>query len=147
MNHDLAALLDERAIVDVTIAYCWALDTRNWATLSEVFMPDSTARLGTGEQRDLAEIIERISTALGHLDDSQHMVTCHQVVLDGDRATSRCYLQAQHIRRAAEGGANYIVAGRYEDQLVRTADGWRIKHRDLIVMWTDGNVRVVVPNA
>ena len=147
MNDDLAALLDEKAIVDVTVAYCWALDTRNWAQLSEVFMPDSTARLGTGEQRNLAEIVARISTALGHLDDSQHMVTCHQVVLDGDHATSRCYLQAQHIRRAAEGGANYIVAGRYEDQLVRTGDGWRIKHRDLIVMWTDGNLRVVVPSA
>jgi hypothetical protein len=147
VNQDIAALLDEKAIVDVTIAYCWALDNREWEKLSDVFLPDSTARLGIGEQRNRAEIIERISTALGPLDDSQHMVNCHQVVLDGDRATSRCYLQAQHIRRSAEGGANYIVAGRYEDQWVRTTDGWRIMHRQLIVMWTDGNQRVVRPSS
>jgi hypothetical protein len=36
-----------------------------------------------------------------------------------------------------------VVAGRYEDRLVRTADGWRIAHRELITMWTAGNLAVV----
>ena len=82
----------------------------------------------------------RIRTALQHLDDSQHLVGNHEIAVDGDAATHRCYLQAQHVREAAVGGPNYIVAGRYEDRLARTDAGWRITHRTLTVMWTDGNV-------
>ena len=46
---------------------------------------------------------------------------------------------------AAVGGPNYIVAGRYEDRLARTDVGWRITHRTLTVMWTEGNVAVAHP--
>ena len=137
-------LLDEREIVTVALRYCRALDTREWSLLGEVFAEDATARLGTSStQSGRNEIVARVSAALGHLDDSQHLVGNHEVAVDGDTATHRCYLQAQHIRHAATGGPNYIVAGRYEDRLARTGDGWRITHRDLIVMWTDGNLAVV----
>jgi hypothetical protein len=81
--------------------------------------------------------------ALEHLDTSQHLVGNHEIQVDGDDATHRCYLQAQHVRQAATGGPNYIVAGRYEDRFRRTDQGWRIVHRALVVMWTEGNVGVV----
>ena len=93
----------------------------------------------------IESIIERISTALDPLDASQHLMGNHLVVVSGDRATCRCYLQAQHVRHGAPGGSNYIVAGRYEDDLVRTPEGWRIRRRVLVVTWTDGNVAVVRP--
>jgi hypothetical protein len=38
-----------------------------------------------------------------------------------------------------------MIAGRYEDQLVRTPAGWRIHHRVLTVMWREGNLAVVRP--
>ena len=142
----LATVLDERAIVAVALLYCRALDTKNWPLLDEVFLPDATAELGAGAHhagRD--KIVGRVSTALGQLDESQHLVGNHEVEIDGDEATHRCYLQAQHIRRGATGGPHYIVAGRYEDRLARTAAGWRIAHRNLIVMWTQGNLAVVAP--
>jgi hypothetical protein len=43
------------------------------------------------------------------------------------------------VRKAAEGDPNFIIAGRYEDELARTPDGWRIVFRKLTVMWTSGN--------
>ena len=139
----LAVLLDERAIVAVAIRYCRALDTKDWAALDTVFLPDADANLAsTAELIGRDAIVGRISAALSHLDDSQHLVGNHEVTVAGDTATHRCYLQAQHVRHAAVGGANYLVGGRYEDRLVRTADGWRIAHRTLVVMWTDGNVAV-----
>ena len=138
-------LLDERAIIDTTIAYCWAIDNRQWDVLrTRVFLPDATAALGS-ELAGIESIVSRIDVALGPLDTSQHMISNHQIVIDGDTATCRCYLQAQHVRKAAEGGPNYIVAGIYTDDFVRTASGWRIKHRDLRVLWTDGNTKVVRP--
>jgi hypothetical protein len=168
---DLQALAqqiaDEREIVALTITYTWALDSRDWATLRDVFVPDATASLG----RDLVgveAIIERISGALDPLDMSQHIISNHQIVVDGSgqTATCRCYLQAQHVRHAAadlgKSGVNsssqaprnddrippsslrnFIIGGRYLDDLVRTPNGWRIKHRTLAMDWTDGNPAVV----
>ena len=142
----LQTLLDEREIHQVATRYCRALDTKNWALLDDVFVPDATAQLGSPAILDGIEAIQgRIRTALQHLDDSQHLVGNHEIAVDGDTATHRCYLQAQHIREAAVGGPNYIVAGRYEDRLARTAAGWRITHRTLTVMWTEGNVAVAHP--
>ena len=137
------ALLDERDIVQVALRYCRALDTKKWALLDDVFVADATADLGNPVRLvGLDAIRGRIRTALELLDDSQHLVGNHEVVVDGNSATHRCYLQAQHVREAAIGGPNYIVAGRYEDRLVRTTAGWRIAHRTLVVMWTDGNLAV-----
>jgi ketosteroid isomerase-like protein len=139
----LALLLDERAIVAVATRYCRALDTKDWAALDTVFLPDANADLASDSELIGREaIVNRIRTALINLDDSQHLVGNHEVQVDGDTATHCCYLQAQHIRSAAIGGQNYLVGGRYEDRLVRTPDGWRIAYRTLVVMWTDGNLAV-----
>ena len=61
------------------------------------------------------------------------------VVFTGDTATSSCHLQSQHTRYGLEGGENCIVGGSYHDDLVRTPNGWRIKHRRLEQRWMDGN--------
>lgn len=135
-------MTDREAIIDVTIAYCWALDGKDWDALDDVFVPEATADLGR-RLEGIDAIKARVRGALESLDDSQHMVATHQVRIDGDRATCRCYLQAQHVRRGVDGGETFMFAGRYEDQLVRTVAGWRIAHRDLVRMWTDGNPAVV----
>jgi len=129
---------DTDALRDLTVAYCWALDTRSFDDLDEVFTPDATASLG-GTFEGIASIKQRVADALNPLDVSQHTVSTHQFRIDGDRATGRCYLHAQHVRN----GGQYIVAGRYEDEYLRTPDGWRIAHRDLVVMWTAGDPTIL----
>ena len=64
------------------------------------------------------------------------------VRLDGDRAESACDLQAQHVKAGTPGGDHFIIAGRYDDQLIRTPDGWRIRERRLALIWTSGNAAV-----
>ena len=143
----LQQMLDERDITSVAVAYTWALDQHRWDDLRDVFAADATATLGNPDPLvGIDAIIGRIRAALEPLDDSQHLVGNHQVTIDGDTATHRCYLHAQHIRHVANGDPHYIVAGRYEDDLARVSDGWRIIHRNLHVMWTDGNPAVVRPD-
>lgn len=134
---------DRFAIIDVTIAYCWALDTGDWAALDDVFCADGTAELGSPSVLDLAEIKKRVRSVLEPLDDSQHIVTNHQINVQDDRAACRSYLHAQHVRNGVPGGDNLVIGGRYEDTLVRTTDGWRISHRRLVTMWREGNPAVV----
>lgn len=135
----LQLLLDEREIVALAAKYCWSLDTRRWDDLDDVFLPDATAQLGPGEPLIGAEAIKTfIARSLGVLDGSQHLIGTHQVQVDGDTATHRCHLHAQHIRDQSDMSKNFVVAGPYEDDLVRTAAGWRIKHRTLTFQWTFG---------
>ena len=146
MNATPDQLADRQAIVELTHAYCWALDSRDWAGLDQVFLPDATADLRSPLLEGRDAIRTRISRAIDPLDATQHAVSNHMIVVDGDRATCRCYLHAQHVRTAAEGTPNYIIAGRYEDEMVRTPDGWRISFRRLVVVWSDGNPDVIRPS-
>ncbi len=134
---------DRDAIIALTISYCWAVDTKAWDQLRNVFTEDATARMGSTDQSSRDEIIERIRIALSPLESSQHLVSNHQVDVDGDVASGRCYLQAQHNRPDFEGGSLWLAGGRYEDEFTRTEDGWRIRHRALTIMWHEGNRSVM----
>jgi hypothetical protein len=147
MNQAQMELLADRlAIIELTHRYCWALDSKNWDLLDQVFLPDARGDLRSAvpiEGRDA--IRARISRSIEPLDATQHTVSNHMIDIDGDSATSRCYLHSQHVRHAAEGGVLFVIAGRYEDQLVRTPEGWRIAFRRLVEVWQDGNLAVVRP--
>lgn len=143
MDPTLQRLADEAAIVDLTIAYCWALDTKRFGDLEAVFTPDATGDYGFVKVSGVREFEDLVRASLDHLDVSQHIVGSHQVNVDGDEATARCHLQAQHTRRGTDGGDNYVIGGYYEDQLVRTEDGWRIAHRALTMTWNEGNRAVI----
>lgn len=134
---------DRSAIADLTVAYCWAIDGREWEALRNVFLPGATAELGNGLEQGVEAIIDRVKNVLLPIDASHHMVTNHQISVDGERATCRCYLQAQHIRRAAKAGRHYLIAGTYADDLVRTEQGWRIAHRRIAITWREGNPGVL----
>lgn len=134
MSRDAA---DRMEIIDVLGRYCWALDTKDFEQLREVFVPDATARLGGSDQAGIDEIIERVSTALSRFEASQHLIGTYQITVDGDSATSRAHLQAQHIWPPGHEHRHLMVGGKYEDELVRTAEGWRITHRVMRKIWTD----------
>lgn len=133
---------DQQAIIDLAIAYTWALDTRQFDQLDAVFAADATADLHGVRCDGRDAIVARIERPLTLLDATQHLIGNHQVHVDGDTATHRCYLQSQHVKRGTPGGDNYLIGGIYDDRLARTADGWRITHRTMTAVWTDGNPAV-----
>ncbi len=134
---------DHQAIIDLTIAYAWALDTHRFEDLREVFAEDAVGDLAGTHCEGIDAITARIQGPLTKLDATQHVVSNQQVRVDGDTAVCRCYLIGQHVKRGTAGGDNFIIAGTYDDELARTPDGWRITHRTLTVVWTDGNPAVV----
>jgi ketosteroid isomerase-like protein len=145
---DIQYVLDRIAIQDIQIAYARALDAKAFDRLADVFLPDGVADYeGIGVCNGVDSIKGVCSGALTPLDQSQHLLGNHWAEIDGDAATAGCYFQAQHHVEGADGGPNFIVAGVYTDQLVRTDAGWRIKHRTLTIWWTDGNDGVLAPPA
>ena len=136
---------DVNEIITLTIKYCWALDERDWESLSEVFLSDGYAKYGITEHQGIDSILERCKKALTPLDFSHHMVSNHVVEVEGDQAKCKCYFQAQHVRTSAPEGVNFLIAGKYEDELIRVNEGWKIASRVLTKIWTEGNEKVVNP--
>lgn len=134
---------DRDDIIDLAIAYTWALDTKQVDDLRRVFTADATGLLRGVECAGVDAIIARIGGSILRLDHTQHLVGNHQVTVDGDTATHRCQLHSQHVKAGTPGGDNFIVGGFYDDRLVRTADGWRIAHRVMQQTWSAGNPDVV----
>lgn len=137
-------LEDRLAITDVLYQYATAIDSRDWGALRECFTEDGVADFlefgGVNEGQDA--IVDLCSGVLSGLDSSQHLIGNPRISLEGDRATSVCYFQAQHFLASPAGGNTYLVGGRYEDRLRRTPQGWRIEHRTLHCSWQDGNAGV-----
>lgn len=136
-------LVDERAIIGLAVRYCRAVDARDHEALRDLFVPHATARLADDDLVGVDAIIEQCRVTLDPLDVTQHLVGGHLVTIDGDAATSECDLQAQHVRKGTEGGSRFLLGGRYRDRCIRTADGWRITHRDLDITWFSGNPAVL----
>jgi hypothetical protein len=57
-----------------------------------------------------------------------HATTDHVIQIDGDRATQTCTL-LMYRRRPDHSVNDLVTTGRYEDELVRGAAGWRFRRR------------------
>ena len=136
-------LEEKQRIIDLTIAYTWIIDHGPREKLQEVFTEDAVFIIDTRHLNGIDEIRGKIERTLGGLSASQHIVSNHQVSIDGNTATSRCYLHAQHTLSGTEGGDNYVMAGRYIDKLIRVDNKWRITERQLMLDWTEGNNQVL----
>jgi hypothetical protein len=77
----------------------------------------------------------------------QHMLSLPVISIEGDRAQARTDYLAVH-RGRAEAGLNfhYNASGAFHDTLVRTAKGWRIRHRRLEVYFGDA-LQIIAPAA
>ena len=134
---------DRQAIIDLTTAYCYALDDRRFEDLASVFTPDAVADYDPVVCHGIDEITAKVRGSIEFLDATAHMVANHRILVEGDKGSCECYLMAQHLRKGTPGGDLYMIAGRYRDEVVRTPQGWRIASRVLTRVWIQGNRAVV----
>ena len=92
--------------------------------------------------------------SMARFESTQHIISSHDVAIDGDTATVRANLVAIHIwpgaRTMLTKPETYFVAGGViEVRLVRTGDGWRISEMSHRVLWRAGGgfERVMVTGA
>jgi 3-phenylpropionate/cinnamic acid dioxygenase small subunit len=138
---DLQSIADRLEIEDLLSRYAWALDSKDFDGLDDVFTPD--ARLdytsAGGEAGAYPEVKAWLAKVLPHFPAYQHLVTNHQITLDGDTATSRSEFYNPMVTAAGDGTRGiFFVGGEYHDRIVRTPVGWRIAERVERSVWTDG---------
>lgn len=120
-------MTDREELIDLTIRYATAIDSRHYDLLATVFTADADIDYGeVGQWKSAAEVIEFMDLAHAGAANTMHRMSNQVVEVDGDIATMRTYVDALIL--AADGsGVNAI--GFYDDDATRTPDGWRIGRR------------------
>jgi 3-phenylpropionate/cinnamic acid dioxygenase small subunit len=134
---------DVVAIQQVLYHYAYALDARDYDALDDVFSPDAKLHTSGGTLMSPAQYKAMCATELVKLDATHHMITNTGVTVDGDRASSRAYFQAQHVKRSLAPDSQLLMAGWVDDELERRAVGWRIVDRRWHSSWSSGNPAVL----
>jgi ketosteroid isomerase-like protein len=117
---------DRDEIVELTVRYATAIDSRQYSLLTTVFTEDAQVDYGeVGQWAGGAEVAEFMDAAHVGATHTMHRMTNQAVDIDGDTATVRTYVDALILFEG--GGANPV--GYYDDHVVRTGDGWRIARR------------------
>jgi 3-phenylpropionate/cinnamic acid dioxygenase small subunit len=144
----LEFLQDKLAIEQVYIRYCEAIDNKQFDALSEVFVADTyhdyTQALGPGVV--VTSLDQLLGSMRAHLGDgsncgaTQHNVNNFRIGVDGDTARAKVNYYAVHRGIGKYAGALYSMWGLYDDELVRTAAGWRVARRKYTTFLTEGPV-------
>jgi ketosteroid isomerase-like protein len=120
-------MTDRDDIVDVTVRYATAIDTREYSLLATVFTDDAVLDYGeVGQWNGAAAVTEFMDLAHAGAQHTMHRMTNQVIDVDGDTAHARTYVDALIL---AEGGSGVNAIGFYDDDLARTAAGWRITRR------------------
>lgn len=88
------------------------------------------------ERAGRAEIVTAIAK-LDRYDKTFHLVGNHIYDIEGDVAKGEVYCVAHHVHGEPGARKDHVMMIRYQDQYIRTADGWRIAQRELHVDWTE----------
>lgn len=100
MTTDIANLLDERDIERALITFARAMDDRDWDGMSQILDENAAGEFGNGRLEGRSAIIEMIQGFLNNCGATQHLLANTLIDVDGNRATSRCYVQDLHLSRS-----------------------------------------------
>ena len=128
----LREISDRIRIQDLLVRYTTAIDTKDWKLLDTCFTPDAhvdyTATGGVAGK--YPEVRAWLAKALAPFPITVHYVSNSIVNLDGDRATARTQVFNPMFFANPDGSLHdFTVGATYVDELVWTADGWRIAKR------------------
>lgn len=119
---------DRQDIADLLVRYATGIDRRDWPLFRTVFADDCELDYGvigvwTGVDA-VTDFMEQAHAMAGH---TLHRLSNLAITVDGDTAVARTYIDGLIMAAGNQLGVNAI--GYYDDEIVRTAAGWRIARR------------------
>jgi 3-phenylpropionate/cinnamic acid dioxygenase small subunit len=119
---------DRQDISDLLVRYATGIDRRDWALFRTVFTDDCEldyGEIGAWSGVDaVTDFMEQTHALLGH---TMHRLSNMAITVDGNQGVARTYLDGLMMAPDNKSGVNAV--GFYDDEVVRTADGWRIARR------------------
>jgi 3-phenylpropionate/cinnamic acid dioxygenase small subunit len=130
---------DRLAIQDLIGRYAVLVDSGDFEALDQLFTADAVIDFSTfnGPVGDLTEIKTFLGASLPFFTRTQHMMGLPLIDLDGDTAHARTSCNNPMISTKPDGTVSVWLIGLwYDDDLVRTLDGWRFSARNQIRSYT-----------
>ena len=131
----IRALQDRTDIEAVLYKYSSAVDSFDKAGVRSCLADDIHAQYGNGEAvTDADTLANWIADATATAIWQHHLLNVYQVDIDGDTASTVCYLTSYQVFEEDPKAAVILVA-RYHDELRRTVEGWKIAKRVMELLW------------
>jgi hypothetical protein len=127
----LEEISDRLELQQLLIGYSEAIDRRQFDELDAIFTPDAYIdyRATGGIDGRYPQIKPWLAEVLPkYFSSYAHMLGLPAIQLDGDKATARTFCFNPMVLKG-EKPKIYQVGVWYDDEFVRTADGWRISRR------------------
>ncbi|MDB5527401.1 MAG: hypothetical protein JWR51_504 [Devosia sp.] len=141
----LQQLEDRVAISERVIKYAVAIDRADWTMFRDCFTDtvhvDFSAAGLPASDFDRDTFVSFAKTGLSTYAARQHLSPNHIITFsdsDANRATCQSYMYAQHYQPGAAAGDVFLMHGAYTNEMVRTADGWKIERLTQHLSWMDG---------
>ncbi len=117
---------DRQDISDLLVRYATGIDRHDWLLFRTVFTADCQLDYGEiGAWNGVDAVTEFMQ--LSHQEvQTLHRMSNQAITVNGDTAVARTYVDMVMVGVGAS-GVNAI--GYYDDEIVRTDDGWRIASR------------------
>ena len=128
----LQEIADRIEIDDLLTRYATALDTKDWDLYANCFTPDASIDYSSsgGIKGKLPEVKAWLAQIMPTFPMTQHLVANRVIVVQGDTATCRSYLfNPMGLPDDTNGLLLFFEGGYYNDKLVHTPEGWRIRER------------------
>lgn len=135
---------DFSQIVNIVNLYAVATDSHRYDLFEQIFTPDVRLDFGAGAALDGLDTLMTAYRAIHAVfSATQHMTSGHVVRVEGNEAYCFSYV-AGRFRRTLDGGEGLFEStGWYDDTLVRTPQGWRIRERISRMVSHAGDIRVM----
>ena len=129
-------ITDRFEITDLLHRYAGAIDQGAWDVLDTIFTLDASIDYSAmgGAALPFNEMKGWLAQMISHVPGRMHLIANIEITVAPDRqlATSTAYLLNAMVFSPDN---TTLIGGKYNDQLVRTADGWRISDRRLDMIW------------
>jgi SnoaL-like domain len=137
MSVDVATITDWIEIRELSARYNMAIDDGHADSFVALFTADATLTFvsSDGESRDYSGHDEIRSLGDRPAGQFVHATTDDVITIEGERASHVCTLLV--LQRSPEGGTAVTNRGRYQDELVRTSEGWRFTSRTGHLGWPE----------
>jgi 3-phenylpropionate/cinnamic acid dioxygenase small subunit len=120
-------------IAEVLVRYATGIDRRDWDLFRTCFTTDVHAEYGGIATWDGVDAITGyMADAHAGMGHTMHQLSNLAISVDADAAVARCYVDA--VLMAPDGQTGLNPVGFYDDELVRTGEGWRIRRRSFTMV-------------
>ncbi len=141
---------DKFAVIETLYRFAAGIDLRDRALLASAFTENAVsdfrpAAAKAGFEYPVLEgrevIVAALSDSLSQF-DTTHSVSNPRVSIDGDKARLEAIVEAQHLP-SNDHSRHYLMKNRYDVQLARHGELWRIERVTVDNVWRTGDPAVL----